>query len=131
MQLTAYEKTRDIALDENGDWLIAGGDVQLIGDGPAILQACQIALEFFQGEWFLDTSAGVPWWQQVLVKNPAPGQLAGVFRNALLGVAGVKQVLSLELSYDPPLRSLSVEFEVQTDLGLLPGSVVLGARGAH
>lgn len=125
MQLTPYLKTRDLALDINGDWEISAGDLQLIGDGPAIVQAVQIALQFFQGEWFLDVSAGLPWWQQVLVKNPNPNQVQGVIRSAILAVPGVQGIQALAINYDPQQRTLAVSFALQADVGLLPGSVVL------
>lgn len=125
MQLTAYSKVRDIALDENGDWEISGGDLQLIGDGPAIVQAVQIALEFFQGEWFLDVSAGIPWWQSVMIKNPNPNQLEGIFRSAILAVDGVQAINSLTLTYDSQQRTLTIDYEIQANVGLLPGSVTL------
>ena len=127
-QAFAYSKERDIALDVNGDWLVSNGDLQLIGDGAGILQAVQIALQFFQGEWFLDLSAGVPWWQQVLIKNADPGQLSGIFRNVVLGVDGVQGVNSMTLAYNSQLRTLTIVYQLQTNVGLLPGSVTLGSK---
>ncbi len=129
-QLIPYTVVRDIALDENGDWLISGGDIQLIGDGPAIVQAVKIAIQFYQGEWFLDVSAGMPWWQQILVKNPNVNQIQGAFRAAILAVDGVQGINSLTLAYDPQARTLAVDFEVQANVGLLPGSVLLSGAAA-
>lgn len=125
-QIIQYEKVRDIALDINGDWLVQNGDLQLIGDGPAIVQAVKIALQFFQGEWYLDESVGMPWWQSILIKNPDVGLVTAAFRKQILSVAGVQSIESLVLAWDIQSRVLTVTFEVQTNLGLLPGNIPLG-----
>ena len=125
-QIIPYRVVRDIALDVNGDWEVSNGDLQLIGDGPAIIQAIKIALEFFQGEWFLDQSVGIPFWQEVLVKRPDVNQIVGIFRKAILGVVGVQAIESLALTWDKSARQLTVKFAVQANVGLLPGSVTLG-----
>ena len=65
----------DIALDldQNSptyrDVQIVNGDLQLVGAGPAILQHILQRLGIFLGEWFLDNTIGVPYFQQVLVKT--------------------------------------------------------------
>lgn len=129
MQIVQYKVVRDIALDINGDWDVSNGDLQMIGDEPAIVQAITIGLEFFQGEWFLDQSAGVPFWTQVLIKNPDVNQVAGVFRNEILGVQGVLQLDPLKLEWNTTTRQLDVGFSGQCSTGLFNGSVTLGPNG--
>ncbi len=116
---------RDIKLDTNGDWEVSGGDLQLISDGPSIVQAIEIALQFFKGEWFLDLDAGVPWYQNVLVKNPDPNLLHSIFRKAISDVEGVTEVTALDLSIDNATRTLSVSFRVATDVGELSSTVTV------
>ncbi len=116
---------RDIALDDAGDWNISGGDLTLVSDGPAILQALIIALEFFKGEWFLDEEAGLPYFQDVLVKNPDPNVLQSVFRTAILDVPGVLAINELTLLFDTAARTFAVTFRVSTDFGELVSTVGL------
>jgi hypothetical protein len=129
-QTIQYQTIRDIALDDNGDWDVSNGDLQLIGDIPAIVQAITIALEFFQGEWFLDQSAGIPFWTEVLIKNPDVNQISGIFRNEILGVPGVLQLDPLVLEWNTTLRQLSVTFSGTASTGLFQGSTVLNPPSA-
>ena len=124
-QTIPYTTIRDIALDANGDWDISNGDIQLIGDEPAIAQAVTIALMFFKGEWFLDASAGVPYFQNVLVKNPDVTLLQGIFRKAILDVEGVSSLVSLDVTYDRAARNLTVAWSALADTTLLKGTVTL------
>ncbi len=104
------------------------GNLTFVSSTAAIAQAIGTALQMFQGEWFLDLDAGVPYFQNVLIKNPNAGVLALVFQNALLGVLGVTAVTSLTLDYDPAARTLAVTWAVMTDDGLLgPITTTLGA----
>lgn len=116
---------RDIALDADGDWDVSGGDLVLVYDGAAILQAISIALRFFKGEWFLNTEAGLAYYQSVLVKNPDPTVLQSIFSKAILAVEGVTAINDLSLSLDTSTRTLSVSFRVATDAGLLSSTVTL------
>lgn len=117
---------RDLQLDSlTGDLVVTSGDLVLVSDQDAIAQDLRMALRFFAGEWFADQSAGVPYFDQVLVKNPDTTQLRGVFRDAILARPGVKDLLSLELTLDAALRSLSVAFKVDTDLGELSAEVTV------
>jgi hypothetical protein len=138
MQTIKYQVVRDIALDENGDWLIENGDLQLIGDDPAIVQAVTIALQFAMGEWFLNLNAGLPYFANAIVdtpifgtKNPDPNLLRSLFQDVIAGVPGITEVTSLTLT-QPTRRSLSVDWEATSSLsGLTIGnSTTLNLPGA-
>lgn len=119
----AANTIRDIKLDTNGDWSITEGDLDLVRGGDAIVQAIKIRLQFFKTEWFLNTEAGTPWFQSILVKNPDANVLQTIFRERILGTPGVDELTSLNLSFDSAARSLAVSFRVSTNLGELDGSV--------
>lgn len=111
---------RNFKLDPvTGDLMIAAGNLVLIGDGPAVAQAVGCALRMFLGEWFLDTSRGVPWFQRVLVKSPSANVLRSVFLDVILGVQGVAKVTQLNLQYSKTTRTLSVAWAAITDTGAL------------
>lgn len=116
---------RDIALDADGDLDITAGDLVLVSDADAILQAVRIRLQFFQGEWFLDESAGLPYFQDILVKNPDMNVLQFLFRKAILETPGITAVNALTLSVDSATRSLSVSYRASSDVGELSATEVL------
>ena len=74
------------------------------------------------GEWFLDLDYGLPYFEQILVKNPNLPSVQDIFRRAILSVKGVSSVERITLSLDTTQRTLSVSWVVLTDLGLLVGT---------
>lgn len=125
----ALPQGRDLAIDTNADGksdlLVVNGDLVLVADRDAIKQEIYIRLQFVSGEWFLDTTAGLPYFDNILVKSPNLAAIRTIFMDEILASAGVKNVLKLDLTFDSKERSLTVEFTVNTDLGELEDSVVL------
>jgi hypothetical protein len=91
------------------------GDVKLpvrIIRGPdAIVQRIKQKFGFFLGEWFLDQRLGLPYFEDILVKNPDIGQVTSIFRSTLVGTPGLGQVLSINVEVDKRTRTGSVNFE--------------------
>jgi hypothetical protein len=49
-------------LDANGDYTFGGGSNDFLVNTPeTVAQAVMTRLNLLQGEWFLDTTAGMPW----------------------------------------------------------------------
>lgn len=116
----------DLALSAaSHDLLIINGDLKLIDDAERIAQQIKITLKFLLGEWFLDTSKGVPYLEQVLVKNPNMNHIRAIFREKILDVPGVAGLKKLNLTLDRKSRALSVSFEAETIAGLVTGREVL------
>lgn len=115
---------RNIAIDKTtGGFVFAGAALQLVADEPSIEQAVRIRLQTQLGEYHLDDptnpKVGVPYLEQVLVKNPDLAAIDGVFRAAILSVTGVKAITSMNFSFDKATRSLAVSWQATTDTGLL------------
>ncbi len=116
--------SRDLLLTDAGDLDLSGNAAHLSEDLQAIRQSITIHLKFFRGEWFLDEDAGLPYFQEVLIKNPQLPAVQSVFRAELLKVPGVASVESLSLVFTASTRSLVVTFRVVTDTGeILEGSI--------
>lgn len=119
------DTVRDIALDTDGDLKVEAGDLVLVSGADAIVQAVRIRLQFFRGEWFLDLSAGLPWFQSVLIKNPDPNILHTVFRDEILGTPGILSLSSLTLTSDTAARTLTVRYRADSDVGELVSTEVI------
>ena len=100
----------DLELDGN-DLVLTVGTVENVGQN--ILQR----LRTYLGEWFLDNAIGLPYYQQILVKNPDQGNIDAIFLNAILGTRGVQQVNRYEFRVDFNTRQLFVTFSAQTVQG--------------
>lgn len=122
----------DIQLDRDTHDLVidAGtGDIQLLNGPRRIAQQIKVTLLAFLGEWFLDTSFGVPYLDEVMVKNPRIGTLQAIFRAKIIDVPGVSRVRRLSFDLNRATRALSVTFEAETLEGLTgPQNLVLTLR---
>lgn len=93
-------------------------------DGAArVAQAVGIRLRTWLGEWFLDTTHGVPYLERVLGKVSRPEIVEAVLRSQILGVAGVKTIVSFSLQIDPNTRVARADFTVESAEGLASGSI--------
>lgn len=111
----------DLLLDDNGV-VLRNGDWAFAIDREGIQQRIGQTLRTIAGEWFLDLDYGLPYFEQILVKNPNLPSVQDTFRRALLSVKGVSSVERLTLSLDTTSRALAVSWVVLTDLGLLVGT---------
>lgn len=96
------------ALDANGDMVFGAGAATFLIDSPqAVVQCVLTALKLFQGEWFLDTTAGVPWNTQVLGINPQ-SSYDNAIKNAIHAATGVSALTAYSSSLDKATRVLTV-----------------------
>lgn len=114
-----YQKNTDFGLDAGGDEYADATGLAMVGDLDGIRQQVMLRLGFFKGEWFIDEDLGIPWYEEILVKNPNLIRIREIFREAILSVTGIKELTFLDLLFDPPARTLTVTFRASTDLGEL------------
>ena len=97
----------DIAVDVNISDIVLtdDGDIMLIDNAERVAQQIVISLRFWLGEWFLDTSLGVPYLEYVLVKNPNINHVRQVIAEAIMQVTGVSKVEWLDFDYEAVNRA--------------------------
>ncbi|AMG45531.1 hypothetical protein AL520_14575 [Achromobacter xylosoxidans] len=116
----------DLALANDGDLALdLLGRTRMIRGADRVRQQVKVTLLAFLGEWFLDTTFGVPYFEEVLVKNPDRSAIEAVLRSRILGVPGVTRVGRLALDVERTLRALRVSFEAETTEGLASDVVTL------
>lgn len=117
----------DLAIDRlTGDLILEDGDLQLNEGLESIRQNLQARLSFFLGEWFLDVDAGVPYYQDVLRKNPDPVVLDGLFKEAILGTPGVIGLDEFDMQLDTSARLFKLVFRARTTDGPIDFEQLLG-----
>ena len=104
----------DLKLDENGDLAIENDDLVLVDGLEAIVQDCEVRLNFFFGEWFLDTRLGVPWFQRILGQKPRLVAVKSIIKKAILTTPGILSIIDFDLNWDSARRNLSIEFRANT-----------------
>lgn len=104
----------DLRLNALGDLDIVNGDLRLTQGSDAIRQHILQRLRTFLGEWFLDISVGVPYYQSILVKNPNFAIVEPLLKDTILTTPGVIELLSFELDYISETRKLFLRFNART-----------------
>lgn len=113
----------DIQLDNTGDIDISDYTMSLTYDlTESVKQRISIKLKFFKGEYFLDTTIGIPYFQQVFVKGVNKGVIDSIFKNAISRTDGVDKILFYTSTLNNSLREYSANWSVQ----LVNGDTVEG-----
>jgi hypothetical protein len=76
----------DLCIDASGNIAVASG-------GYALAQDAASAIKLFLGEYWYDTSIGIPYFEQVLGKNPPINLLKSKFQAAAMSVPGVTRAI--------------------------------------
>jgi hypothetical protein len=108
------------------DIVLVNNDVIMIDDAAKIAQQILITLRFWLGEWFLNTTEGVPYLEYILVKQPNMAHIRQILTEQIQSVEGVKAVTDMELTFDQRERHLLVEYTADTDYGLVTDKAILG-----
>lgn len=78
----------------------------------ALAQKLRLRLSMVQGEYFLDTTIGIPYTTRVLVKAPDKVIIDAYFKREILRTAGVAEIKSYSSVYNASARSLQISFTV-------------------
>lgn len=110
----------DIALDpKTGDIALFERSAFLVTDVDQIAQNLAIRLRFFQGEWYLNILAGLPYFEYFFVKNPNQIQVESFLIDEIANTQGVQEITQFASNYDGQSRTFGVQFTAKTILGLI------------
>ena len=109
----------DLELDPiTNDLLIVDQDLRVIPDTTdAIVQRLRIRLKFFQEEWFLNRTFGIPYYQSLFVKGVTKAQVDALYRSEILDTQGVIEIVSFNSILDSTNREYSVGFSCRVSTG--------------
>ena len=100
-----------------GDWNLTGTAADYLVDTPeAVAQAVTTRLGLWQGDWFLDISAGMPWLTQVIGYGTQKLYDQAI-QEQILGTPGVRGITSYSSTLKPVTRQLTVTVSLSTDYG--------------
>lgn len=83
-------------------------------DAEATGQSVKTRLQLLREEWFLDTTAGVPYLQEICVKPENLPLAESEIKRTILETVGVASIESFELIFTPETRRLVVRASVRT-----------------
>lgn len=120
----------DIQLDTlTDDIALVNGDLILTSGSGSVAQFLRQRLKLFQTEWFLDETVGVPYFDEVFVKNPKAVVIDTIFKNTILSTPGVIELLEFAATLDGTTRKLSLQFKVRSEDGLIDFSEEIAIGG--
>ena len=87
------------------------GQLELVSGANAVGQHVRHRLLTFQGEWFLDTEAGLPWFDEILGNGASnnPAVLAeALIKTEIWETPSVTDILSFDVSLNSKNRILGI-----------------------
>ena len=101
-------------LNADGDLDITNNSLSLTHGIDAIQQHIFVKFRLFLGEWFLDTSVGVPWFQEIFVKAPIFTVVHEHLKSVILETPGVLGLKRFLFDLNEATREAALEFSAQT-----------------
>ena len=103
----------DILLDASGDLCISeSGDLKL---EDSVAQKIRIRLLWFEGEWRWDVEEGLPYFENLFVKNPDTDHFESLVRERIFEVEEVTEVKEVSVTYDRKTRDAVIRYTALTD----------------
>lgn len=95
-------------LSPTGDYTFGASQLNLLIDSPATVgQSVLTNLELFFGEWYLDTTVGVPYFQGILGKN-SQALADSIIQDYVANIFGVTGIVNFESELSPSTRSYRI-----------------------
>lgn len=110
---------QDIELNDDGDLMIRNYDLSLVEGIDQITQNLAIRLRFFLNDWFLDVTAGIPYYEDIFIKAPNRIRIESVLKDEIVSTDGINEIISFSSEFNSNLRKFSVSFTAETDEGTI------------
>lgn len=120
----------DLKLDQaSHDLVFVNGECPVTtGLVDSVSQRLIIRLRTFLGEWFINTTYGVPWLERVLGHKVNRNSVDIVIQENILKDEGVSQVVEFSSTMDEATRKYSCRFRVRVIDGTL-SEIINFSRG--
>ena len=101
----------DLGLEEPiHDLKIENFDLVLFDELNQIIQNLTIRLKFILGEWFLDITQGIDYFESFFIKAPNLIQIDSMLKNEIVNTRGIQEITSYESDYIANRRTFTVKF---------------------
>jgi hypothetical protein len=118
----------DIKLDrDTHDLDIVENDIVLVTEEDEYYQNLKIRLQTIYGEWFLDTTEGVKYYEEIWIKNPNLNNIEALLKATILETENTVSIIKFEINLVATTRILEVDFTVQSTYGTVTFSEELVA----
>lgn len=101
---------KSLRLDETGDLVFEGNELDLIEGAEELAQCCRIGIGTNKGEWFLDPEIGITF-SLFLGKQLSEEEMRDELTEGLLQEERIQSVENIEFTIDTKARKMVVAFE--------------------
>lgn len=103
--------------DSSGDYIFGAGDnTFMVNTSEAVAQAVKTRFALWQGEWFLDTTAGTPYKNDILGKHKSLVYQMAV-RERILATQGGSEITEFQVQTHPQTRRVTFTSSINTLYG--------------
>jgi len=107
----------DLKQSINGDLEFTNNALTIVDAENEVKQRLAQRLRTFFAEWFLDNTIGLPYYEDIFIKNPNAGLVEALLKTEIIDTPGVLELLSFEIDIDKATRKLTVSFMVRATTG--------------
>lgn len=105
----------DVTSAGYGDLFFVNGACPVTNENRlTVAQRLRIRLLTFLSEWFLDTTYGIPYYEQILGRKTSKSVVDRIFQTEILKEQGVLEILEFSSTLGSS-RQYSMSFRVRTD----------------
>lgn len=102
-------------------------DFLLLDNADSEVQAITVRLRTYQGEWFEDLTAGLPWFQYILANKAVNLTVVkGLIKQEIMGRGTVREVLKVDITNPSNRRLSQITFTASLIDGTLLGPYTRG-----
>lgn len=94
-----------------------------------VAQRLKITLSTFLGEWFLDTTIGVPYFQQIFGKGRSKAAVDVIFQRIIAADPGVIEIREFSSVIDNQGRGYEMVFTVRVADGTITSPITFSVGG--
>jgi len=106
-----------LKLNDSHDLDIINNDLAILTGADEIKQVLTQKFKMFYQEWFLDTSKGIPYFEEILTKGPSPFRVDAIFKEVIITTPGVLELKEYQLDFSPTDRALRLTFLAKSEDG--------------
>ncbi len=115
---------KDILLSPDGDMILKDEDIVL---EESLCQRINILLRWFEGEWQWDDEQGLPYFDDLFIKNPNTDSFEDAVRDKLYEIDEIIDIPELNIEYGED-RVAKISYTVVTDQETIESEVEIYDR---